>query len=260
MRQFNLLLTILILALFVSQGCSNQVFAQGVSEAMEAIFMKDYEKAREIINSGIDVNEKHRDSYLLNVACYRGDLELVQLLLNNGADVNVVAGDGATPLVWAGQGDKTGEIVSLLLKKGAKIDAENKLGTSAFDNAARSYCTSKNSPSIEVLEILADHGADVDNPIPDGEAKGYTNLTTAIVWNKIKLVRFLIDRGADINFVAADGNTPLMLACREGNLAMVNLLIVSGATTEAVNNNGETALQLAEKNKHEEIVQYLSHR
>jgi len=237
-----------------------QVSAQGVSEAMEAIFMKDYEKASEIINSGIDVNEKHRDSYLLNVACYRGDLELVQLLLKNGADVNVVAGDGATPLVWAGKGDKTGEIVSLLLQKGAKIDAENKLGTSAFDNAARSYCSSKAPPSMEVLKILADHGADVDNPIPEGDAEGYTNLTAAIVWNKIELVKFLIDREADVNIAAADGNTPLMAACREGNLAIVKLLISAGANTEPVNNKSETALQLAEKNEHQEIVEYLNHR
>ncbi|MFO7852097.1 MAG: ankyrin repeat domain-containing protein [Bacteroidota bacterium] len=248
------ILSIAGLALF---SCS---YGQDISEAMRHIFMNQYDSAKIVINNGVDVNQRERDSYLINTACYRGNLDMVQFLIDKGARVDVVAGDGATPLVWAGKGDKTGDIVKLLLGKGADVNAENKLGTSAFDNAVRSYCTSQEPPALRVLEILASHGADVDNPIPEGEAAGYTNLTTAIIWEKPELSKFLIDHGADVNNVAADGNTPLMVACREGYIDQVKLLLDAGARTDGMNKDGKTAMQLAKENEHQEIVDYLSER
>lgn len=246
---------LLSIAGLVFFSCS---YGQDISEAMRHILMQQYDSAKIVINKGVDVNQRDRDSYLINAACYRGNLDMVQFLLDKGARVDVVAGDGATPLVWAGKSDKTGDIVKLLLEKGADVNAENKLGTSAFDNAVRSYCTSKEPPSIRVLEILVSHGADVDNPIPEGEAAGYTNLTTAIVWEKPELTRFLIDHGADVNNVAGDGNTPLIAACREGYIDQVKLLLDAGARTGAANKDGKTALQLAKENGHQELVDYLN--
>ncbi|MGM0667135.1 MAG: ankyrin repeat domain-containing protein [Bacteroidota bacterium] len=232
-------------------------YGQDISEAMRHILMHQYDSAKTVINNGVDVNQRERDSYLINTACYRGNPDMVQFLIDKGARVDVVAGDGATPLVWAGKGDKTGDIVKLLLEKGADVNAENKLGTSAFDNAVRSYCTSQEPPALRVLEILASHGADVDNPIPEGEAAGYTNLNIAIIWEKPELSKFLIDHGADVNNVAADGNTPLMVACREGHIDQVKLLLDAGARTGVENKEGKTALQLAKENEHQEIVDYL---
>ncbi|MBS3776732.1 MAG: ankyrin repeat domain-containing protein [Bacteroidales bacterium] len=233
---------------------------QDISVAMRHIFMRQYDSAKIVINNGVDVNQRERGSYLVNTACYRGNLNMVQFLLDKGARVDVIADDGATPLVWAGKGDKTGDIVRLLLEKGADVNAENKLGTSAFDNAVRSYCVSKEPPAIRVLEILVSHGADVDNPIPEGEAAGYTNLAAAIIWEKPELSKFLIDHGADVNHVAGDGNTPLMLACREGYLDQVKLLLDAGARKDGLNKDGKTAMQLAIDNEHQEIVDYLSDR
>ena len=235
-------------------------YGQDISEAMRHIYMRQYDSARIVINKGVDVNQRERGSYLINTACYRGNPDMVQFLLDKGARVDVVAGDGATPLVWAGKADKTGDIVKLLLEKGADVNAENKLGTSAFDNAVRSYCASKEPPALRVLKILASHGADVDNPIPEGEATGYTNLTTAIIWEKPELSKFLIDHGADVNNVAGDGNTPLMVACREGYIEQVKLLLDSGARTDGMNKEGKTAMQLAIDNEHQTIVDYLSER
>ncbi len=228
-----------------------------VAEAMKEIYMKNYDKAREIINRGIDVNKENRGSYLLNVACYRGHYETVDLLLEKGAKVNVVAGDGSTPLIQAGNGDTTGKIVRVLLDKGADVNAADKLGTSAFGKAVQKLCTTNEPGRYKVLEILLEHGADVENPVREGDAKGYTTLMMAVNWDKRQLVKFLLKNGADVNHAAADGMTPLMLACVNGYSELAKILVEAGAQIDAANEKSETARDLAEKKEHKKIVEYL---
>jgi len=74
-------------------------YGQDISGAMRHIFMRQYDSAKIVINNGVDVNQRERGSYLINTACYRGNLDMVQFLFDKGARVDVVAGDGATPLV-----------------------------------------------------------------------------------------------------------------------------------------------------------------
>lgn len=253
MKTKKAFLLFLIFAAFGGLG-----FSQGIEEAMAAVYMKDYEKAQEFINSGIDVNEQVRGSYLLNLACYRGHLDTVKLLLDKGADINSVAGDGSTPLIQAGNGDKTGEIVSLLLERGAEVNASDKTGMTAFGNSIFKICASGENSRIKVLEILLDHGADFSiTPESGGEDMGYTWLMIAANWNKIELAEFLISKGMDVNHQAADGTTPLMIACKEGFGDMVKVLVDHGADIHITNESGETAAVIAEKEGHTEIADYL---
>ncbi|MFO7867118.1 MAG: ankyrin repeat domain-containing protein [Candidatus Aminicenantes bacterium] len=232
-------------------------FSQGIEEAMAAVYMKDYEKAREIINSGINVNEKVRGSYLLNVACYRGHLDTVKLLLDKGADINSVADDGSTPLIQAGTGDKTGEIVSFLLENGVEVNAADKTGMTALGNSIFKICTSGENSRLKVLEILLNHGADFSTPASGDEDKGYTWLMIACTWNQIELAEFLITKGLDVNHQADDGTTSLMVACKEGFGELVKVLVDHGADIHITTDSGETAAGIAEKEGYTEIADYL---
>ncbi len=238
-----------------------QLYAQdeppGVEGAMAAIYMKEYEKAREIINGGIDVNQPDRGSYLLNVACYRGNPEIVKLLIEKGADVNIVAEDGSTPLIQAGRGDETGEIVQLLIEKGADVHTRNKLGTNAAFNAVFRICSSGDEGPYPVLDILREHGAEIHKPSPESEETGYTTLMIAANWDNAGLTKYLLEHGADVNHVANDGKTPLMIACDEGSLEVVKLLVEAGADIEKEDQEGNTALSIAGEEGNEKIVRYL---
>ena len=73
--------------------------------------------------------------------------EIVQLLLEKGADVNARSTDGRTPLMFAAS--STPEIVTLLLEKGAEIEARDNKGMTPLMFAA----------SAEIKQLLIDAGA-----------------------------------------------------------------------------------------------------
>ena len=73
-----------------------------------------------------DGNINARDEYdlvLLHYAANFGYMKIIELLIGEGADINVPANNGWTPIDWAGP-DK--ETVSLLRKHGAKTAEELK--------------------------------------------------------------------------------------------------------------------------------------
>src|SRR5215216_1981010 len=73
------------------------------------------------LDKGVDVNSKTRyGATALSYACDKGHVEVVRLLIERGADVNVRdTFYGEVPLGWAaGKGHV--EIIKLLLDKGAK--------------------------------------------------------------------------------------------------------------------------------------------
>jgi ankyrin repeat protein len=70
-------------------------------------------------------------------------------------------------------------------------------------------------------------------------------LIGAIVKNKKKIVNYLIDMGADVNFADDDKNTPLHFACEYNHPKMVRLLFKKGANPNVLNNEGHTPLTMA---------------
>ena len=61
------------------------------------------------------------------MACQNGHEAIVSLLLEKGADVNAKNNDGWTPLHWASENGHEA-IVSLLLEKGADVNAKDNDG------------------------------------------------------------------------------------------------------------------------------------
>ena len=150
----------------------------------------------------------------------------VQLLIDNGANVNIINNDGSTPLFLAVQYGLT-EIVQLLIDSGANVNHKSSLlHTAAYKN------------DHKMLKILLKWKPYDINVID--EVSGSTPLFYAIqsrgrgLKQKIT-VQILIDGGANINFVKDSGNSPLISAAHEGLVEIVQLLIDSGANVNFVN-------------------------
>ncbi|HEX9971919.1 MAG TPA: ankyrin repeat domain-containing protein, partial [bacterium] len=107
---------------------------------------------------------------------WRGNLHRVQELIQLGADVNTINDSGVTILmIAAAKGHK--DIMKILLDKGANINITSDGGNTAFCYAFKDFSreetsikgedgitffTSENENILECVNLLLDYGADVN--------------------------------------------------------------------------------------------------
>ncbi len=91
---------------------------------------------------------------------------------------------------------------------------------------------------------LAKAGANVDAPLPGGEATqtGTTPLMSAAAADKLDAVRVLLQAGAKPDTATPDGRTALLLATRSASAPVVSALLQGGATVDVRTPDGVTPL------------------
>ena len=68
---------------------------------------------------------------------------------------------------------------------------------------------------------------------------GNTYLHLAVIDGYPQLIKYFIDKGADINIKNEDGNTPLHLALKENNMDIIQILLNNNAKLDIPNNEGQ---------------------
>lgn len=107
-----------------------------------------------LIEQGADVNSRstRNRSTPLHAAAYRGHYEVVQLLLKHGADISARNHNGNTPLSLAAKKNHA-RVVELLLQSGASLEVQNNKGATPLIMAAA-------HGSLSTTQLLLDKGAD----------------------------------------------------------------------------------------------------
>lgn len=228
----------------------------------------------ERVSSGaLDANMRDtRGQPLLSMAASDGPVELVEILIEKGADIEATDRAGRTPLMAAGH-SKDVEIVRVLLEAGADVSARDPIVGGAlawscgFGNAecvrelldagaeVETIGTATGwTPLIwasgfgdpEAIPMLVEAGANLEaRDILDGA----TPVMHAVRTGKAEGVRMLIAAGADLSVVDQDGRSPFMLAASHGTgtVEKLQILLEAGADPAAKDNSGQTALDLARK-------------
>lgn len=174
-------------------------------------------------------------------------IELAQLLLDHGADLNVPDHYTKRPPVGWGWGPKRDPIHQFLIAKGARVDT---ISLACRIGDAERVCAFLDAdPTLLYTRT----------PTWDDHGEGATLLHIAALRNRIEVVKLLIERGADVN---AKGGwwvvTPLHWAADNGHTEMVWLLLEQGADVNArTEEHGYTPLHWAANNGHRATVELL---
>lgn len=201
--------------------------AQTGDDLISAINHQDLDKVKELVEAGVDVNhkEKRYGNTPLVMACQYDLVEIAIFLMDHGADINLKTSTGHTPLMAAATGSE--ELFNLLLSKRADPLAKQENGTSAFTLLITGVLMER--MPILAADKLIEAGANVDESAGSGPMEGYTCLMMAARNQRPDLVKYLAEKGADVNAKTADGMTPLSLAEKEDDQEMISLLKKLGA-------------------------------
>ena len=194
-----------------------------------------------------------------SLGCARGDTALhyavsldycscdvLNCLIENGADVNVRKEySKRTPLMIAAH-CKNLNAVEFLLKHGAIVDVQDKRNKSSLHYGVEGALLSGDT-SFDVVSCLLNHGADINAPM-NGK---YTALMMACRSQHVRLVKFLLQQGANVQEKDKDGKTALHFACeltftwKPASCDLLNCLTENGADINALRKDNRTPLMVA---------------
>jgi ankyrin repeat protein len=223
--------------------------ARGTTALMMAAH--DREKVLLLLERGADlgaVNALHHTA-LMVAANHRGTTDIVRTLLDKGASAaappNQPAGQTVSPLLYAVWSGDTGK-VTLLLDKGAEIDAKVSIGGGIF--TARPVQVAIFQRDLPMLHLLARRGASM-TALSDG---GVGLVTDAVFTNDPETVSAVIALGGDVNQVDEQGETALMHAASidYGDSRVIETLVRAGARRDITSPDKRTALDMARQYAH----------
>jgi ankyrin repeat protein len=201
---------------------------------------------RLILDAGADIDAGDSDnSTALGIAAMRKHPEMVTFLIEHGADVNHRDRKADCPLSFAVYG-KDETIIKQLVVAGADLWFRNPNGETLMHIAGMRGL-------IEFVTYLVDHGSDMEAK----SSNGGTPLGFAAMGGQTEVVQLLLDRGANPNPASLEEVTPLIFTCWRNQVECARLLLANGATVNFADERGNTALQIATSHCSVEMVQLL---
>ena len=203
--------------------------------------------------TGRNIESIARGLSALHSAAFGGQKEVVELLIEKGADVNAKNDVGWTPLHNAAFSRYTRkrrftvkgykEIAELLISAGADVNAKDKNGKTPLDVAINAEVAEK-----ETADLLRKHG---------GKTGEELSIHLAAREGNTEAVKQHLAAGADVNATDEVGWTPLHRAVGPSHKEVVELLIAEGADVNTKGKYGNTPLDTAIRFKRTETADLL---
>ncbi|NGX37255.1 MAG: hypothetical protein K1000chlam2_00409 [Chlamydiae bacterium] len=170
-------------------------------------------------------------------------------IADNRIDLNAINKEGMSPMHMAASAGFD-PIMSLLLEKGASVDVKNTEGKTPLHLAIEHLFSAivekdpKDEGPMKIISMLIDDEA-ID--VNAKTKKGLTPMHLAAVSNLIDIMPLLLNKGAIVDEINNDGDTPLHFVCGlfgEGGLGAIVWLLENGANPQLKNKAGSTPFGL----------------
>ena len=194
-------------------------------------------EVREAISNGADVNARNdEDKTPLRVACGWNNVDVVKVLLENGANPNAKYFESWTLLMFIAANDEIDlEIFKMLLDAGADVNAKSEYSHTALCRAIQ------HSGRIDVIKLLLEDGADVSVPCPYGAdffEHGGGDALESSLYNP-EIFKLVLQYGGDIN---QENGALLRNSAAHGRKDEVKMLLEAGMDVNAKDQRGITPL------------------
>jgi len=213
----------------------------------------DIEKVRTLIANGVDVNA--RDNYgntpmtrlidILFMEPQNEHVEILKLLVANGANVREKGDFDATALHWAAS-EAHKDLAELLIAKGTEINARDMEDQTPLHMASF-------EGNLDIAKLLIAKGADINSQ--DNFRR--TPLHRAAFFGHKDIVKLLVAKGADITMKDYSGCSPIHDAAWQDHTDIVEFLIASGADIHPLDNYRKTPLHLAAEYYQKDTIEFL---
>lgn len=204
-------------------------------------------KCEDLIKNGSDVDLGNTRWNLtpLHLASIFGHYQVVKLLINENADMNICDIEGLTALHRAAlRGHK--DVVRLLCEIG-KVNVRDENGKTALYYAA-------SEGKYDVVRTLCEHKADAGA----SDKNGHSTLEHPCIDGDLEVVKLLLSKGADPNVCLPNGKTLVTLAKEGGHDDIVNILCKHGANiNDDVDASGYKSLDKPCIEEKKEVVEWL---
>jgi ankyrin repeat protein len=215
---------------------------------LDAIRRGDTQRVVTLIREKASIQQiDERGNSALHWAALSGQADLVQRLLQAGADPNTTNHAGATPLFYGASDVRT---VAVLLDHGANPNSVSMAGNTPL-MAAAAY-----EHSFPSVKRLVESGADVKTTRKDGTS----TLAIASQAGDLRTVEFLLKHGANVNPTVTNALTPITAAAFAGDAKLVRRLLDHGANPNVDAGFAGHALNFALYSHHGDVARLLIER
>ena len=219
-----------------------------------------------LVDGGYDVNRNDGYYTALHHAVERSNAQMVKILLNSGAEVNLRNRYNQTVLHEAVKNGNV-EIIMILLNSGADVNARDKYNMTVLHYMAydayekifkyRDIWLPRHrfvwNSDMEMTRILLYFDADVN-----AQDKWHiTPLHLSVCNNDTEMANILLNAGAEVDARDQYHSTPLLRSASNGYTKMIQILLEAGSEVNTRANDNRTPLHHSAKNSDAEMTRIL---
>ncbi|AHK15925.1 ankyrin repeat domain-containing protein [Thalassolituus oleivorans] len=225
----------------------NQLLTDGSTPLAWAVESQNLSSVKILLKHGAKPNLQNPAATFtpLSLACQYGHNEIIELLLKAKANINAIDSEGISPFSLCA-GTASSKIIKRMLKMKADIHLSDKKGQTPLMRAAAYN-------KMDTVKLLIKHGAHIDQVTN----AGFTALFFAVKSGKPEAALTLLAANADASHIGPENTTLVQLAMYQSNYLIAQELIKRGADLTAFDRNGQQLLHAAVLANQPALVQLL---